>query len=160
MSLTKASGWTHTQPYNGASNEWETPPELIAALGEFDDDPCLPGKTDGLVRKWQGRVWLNPPYGPLTKAFLRKLAKHGNGIALTFARVETRWFHSIAWRADAIFFFAGRLHFYKNGVRSKGNAGGPSCLIAYGDSNIEAIRQAGFRGVLITDVEYVVEPWK
>ena len=107
-------------------DEWLTPPEITNALGEFDLDPCQPIKPpfihakigfnvldNGLSQKWTGRVWCNPPYGRETFKWLNKLAKHGDGIALIFARTETKGFHSEIWnKADAIFFFRGRLRFY------------------------------------------------
>lgn len=85
------------------SEEWFTPPELIKALGEFDLDPCSPvnrpwdtakkhytKEVDGL---WEGRVWLNPPYGKETFKWIERLAHHGDGIALIFARTDTKGFH-------------------------------------------------------------------
>ncbi len=32
----------HQRAYTGFTNEWLTPPEIIAALGPFDLDPCAP----------------------------------------------------------------------------------------------------------------------
>jgi hypothetical protein len=144
--------------------EWLTPPEIIEALGPFDLDPCAsimrPWSTarehftvldNGLKKDWTGRVWMNPPYGQKTKVWLARLAQHGNGIALTFARTETDMFHRFVWgAADALFFFAGRLNFYHaDGRRSGYNAGGPSVLIAYGEINAQRLKASGFDGKYI-----------
>lgn len=138
----------HHRPHKGASDDWLTPPDIIDALGPFDLDPCIsvdqPWKTgqrgydvslDGLAQEWSGFVWLNPPYGPQTGKWLRKLADHGSGIALIFARTETKDFHGEVWeRADALFFFKGRLHFHfpVSGEAADFNAGAPSVLVGYG----------------------------
>ncbi len=143
------------------SDEWLTPPEIIKALGEFDLDPCSPicrpwdtAKNhytildNGLTKKWVGRVWMNPVYGRQCIKWLSKLADHGNGISIIFARTETEMFFKQVWdRADSIFFFQGRLHFHTvNGKRAKSNAGGPSCLISYGEKNVQSISDSGLRG--------------
>jgi hypothetical protein len=134
-------------------DEWLTPPKIIKALGDFDLDPCAPinppwqtaakqydVRDDGLKQVWEGRVWCNPPYGRETFKWIDKLATHGNGIALIFARTETIGFHEHIWnRADAIFFFKGRLKFFHvNGVEG-GSANAPSCLVAYGKENVNAL---------------------
>ena len=89
-----------------SSDEWYTPKEVLKALGRFDLDPCAPvhplwptaevmydRDMDGLSLKWEGRVWLNPPYSrPLIEQFVRKLAEHGNGIALLFNRCDSKMF--------------------------------------------------------------------
>ncbi|MDD3089749.1 MAG: DNA N-6-adenine-methyltransferase [Candidatus Omnitrophica bacterium] len=133
------------------TSEWLTPPEILEALGPFDLDPCAPvnrpwdmaGKhytvdDNGLIQQWTGRVWCNPPYGVQTSAWLQLLAHHGDGIALIFARTETETFFRHVWdKADAVLFIQGRLYFYHvNGQRATMNAGAPSCLVAYGQSNI------------------------
>ena len=112
---------------NTANNdEWLTPPDILRAVGPFDLDPCAPAvrpwpmaarhysrPDDGLSLPWIGRVWLNPPYGKETFKWLERLADHRNGLALIFARTETRGFHDQVWtRADAVFFFRGRLAFH------------------------------------------------
>jgi hypothetical protein len=155
------------------TDEWLTPPEIIKALGEFDVDPACPivrpwdtarmhftKQENGLIQGWDGRVWLNPPYGSEAAEWLHRLAQHGNGISLIFARTETDMFFRNVWRkADSIFFFEGRLHFYNvHGIRAKMNAGAPSCLVAYGDDNVQAIEDAGLKGkhVHLTSMQMVV----
>jgi hypothetical protein len=144
--------------------DWLTPPEIIKSLGSFHLDPCTPRKMpwttasfrytkakDGLFEPWYGRVWCNPPYGKKTFEWLRKLANHGNGIALVFARTETKGFHSEVWgKADAIFFFKGRIKFYRVDGTQGGTANAPSCLVAYGKDNVKALKNCGLNGKLIT----------
>src|SRR5437763_5696 len=88
-----------------------------------------PRRSDlGWTRRWTGRVFMNPPYGPETGKWLARLADHGDGIALIFARTETEMFHRHGWqRADAMLFLRGRLHFHSvDGARAAANAGAPS----------------------------------
>jgi hypothetical protein len=135
-------------------DEWLTPPEIISALGVFDLDPCAAEdrpwdtakkhytiKENGLRSPWWGRVWLNPPYGYALREWMGRLAEHGNGIALTFARTETKVFFESVWgKAGAIIFLRGRLTFYhSDGTRANNNSGGPSCLIAYGEHNTRVL---------------------
>lgn len=138
------------------ADEWLTPPYIISALGPFDLDPCSPVNRpwdtaathyskidDGLSLPWKGRVWLNPPYGKETFKWMERLAKHGNGIALIFARTETKGFHTQIWnKAKAVFFFEGRLKFHYVDGRQGNTANAPSCLIAYDDDNAGAIVNA------------------
>lgn len=137
------------------SHVWLTPPEILRALMPFDLDPCAapsprpwPTATrhielpeDGLAAEWQGRVWCNPPFGSQTWAWLERMADHGNGIALCFARTDTEGFDRTVWkRADAVMFLRGRPSFYRpDGTKAKGNCGGPICLIAYGERNVNAL---------------------
>ena len=158
------NGMGSHQSANMGKDEWLTPPEIIRSLGDFDLDPCSPIKRpwptakvhytiedDGLSTEWDGRVWCNPPYGKEAAKWLEKLENHGNGIALIFARTETKMFFKYVWnKADAIFFFDGRLTFYHvNGKRATANGGAPSCLVAYGSENVKAIEKSGLPGVLI-----------
>lgn len=145
-------------------DEWLTPREIIQSLGPFDLDPCSPVNRpwptasrhftimdDGLSQPWEGKVWLNPPYGQHTDSWLEKMADHGNGIALIFARTETEtWFNWVWPKAHAVFFFAGRLFFHHvNGQRAKHNAGAPSALVAYGERNSNALAISSLRGKLL-----------
>lgn len=158
------SGIGSHQSARSESDEWLTPPEIIEELGPFDLDPCSPvirpwetaalhytREDNGLSKKWQGRVWLNPPYGAQTGVWLGRLSEHGNGIALIFARTETSFFHRCIWRkANAVLFLFGRLYFHHgNGERAKANSGGPSVLVAYGTENAERLRDCNIVGKFI-----------
>ena len=103
------------------------------------------------MKEWQGRVWCNPPYGGETKKWLAKFAEHGNGIALIFVRTETQQFFDYIWPlANGILFLKGRLTFCSAyGRPATATAGSPSCLVAYGRENVEALAISGLAGKLI-----------
>lgn len=152
-----------SHPYSArpvaATHNWLTPRFILDALGRFDLDPCAaPGWTtadrmiclpdDGLTAEWQGRVWCNPPFGDQTAPWLTRMAEHGNGIALTFARTDTQWFADLVFaHASGVLFLTGRPHFHHpDGSRAKGNSGGPICLIAYGNRNAGALAASELPG--------------
>jgi len=151
----KRDGFGHESPFEGDSNDWITPKWIIDAFdslapkGErfFDLDPCasltqpwptaarmFTERDNGLMQPWEGRVYCNPPYGPHTGVWCEKLAKHGNGIALIFARVETRLWHDFIFPlAAAVLFPAGRMLIARpDGTVGKATSGAPSAIIAYG----------------------------
>ncbi len=158
-----------THPYKSrpvaGTHVWLTPPQIIKSLGVFDLDPCAapeprPWDTalrhitlpeDGLKTEWFGRIWCNPPFGSHATAWLSRMAQHDNGIALAFARTETRMFQNHVWPyAHSVLFISGRPNFHMpNGERAKGNSGGPICLIAYGEKNTEALEKSGIAGKLV-----------
>ncbi len=156
----------HTKPNRGEHVTWLTPPSILRNLGEFDLDPCSapsprPWVTakrhielpeDGLAVEWEGRVWLNPPYGTgIMEPWLEKMAKHRSGVLLTFARTETEWFRQYIWEAaTALLFVHGRLYFhYPDGTEAKGNSGGPSVLAAYSAQDALALCDSGIRGAYV-----------
>jgi hypothetical protein len=146
------------------TDTWLTPPDLLAALGPFDLDPCAASEprpwptaarhicrpADGLRAPWDGRVWVNPPYSQ-AGAWLGRLARHGRGTALIFARTETALFYRHVWRAaSALLFLEGRLTFHRpDGRPGRANAGGPSVLIAYGDGDADLLERSGLAGALV-----------
>jgi hypothetical protein len=143
--------------------EWLTPPELVKKLGEFDLDPCTPInppfthaktnyniKDNGLEKKWFGRVYLNPPYGKGMDVWLEKLKIHKNGIALIFARTETKCFFKHIWDdADAVLFVKGRIKFLDINGKQKGTPGAPSVFIAYGEDNAILLKKSKIEGKFI-----------
>jgi hypothetical protein len=149
----------------GTSDVWLTPPELLGALGPFDLDPCTPEvqpwptaarryteADDGLLQPWEGRVWLNPPYSrPGYSLFMARMARHGWGTALIFARTETRDFFEHVWRrAHALLFIEGRLFFHDvHGRRARANAGAPSVLCAYGMADAEILSACSIAGQFV-----------
>jgi len=146
----------------GASQVHLTPRWIIEVLGPFDLDPCAadPRPWDcagrniceaegGLDAKWDGRVWLNPPFDRYKVGrWIGRLAEHGRGTALLHARTETAWFR-ICWnKASAILFMPQRLIFVKpdgtpcttkQGERA--NSGAPPVLVAFGDYDAMRLRQ-------------------
>lgn len=148
------------------TDTWLTPPHILAALGEFDFDPCAapeprPWPTarrmnarldgDGLAMEWHGRVWCNPPYGKEAALWLRRMAEHGNGTALVFARTETEMWQRDVWpRAGGILFVGGRLTFCRpDGQPAEFNGGGPSALIAYGQRDCDTLRNSSLPGYYV-----------
>lgn len=116
----------HAQ-YNSGENEWYTPAEYIAAardvMGGIDLDPAssaLANETvlatrfyakddDGLAQRWEGRVWMNPPYSKdLIYPFCDKLAEEYANEHVTQAVVlvnngnDTAWYARIAELASGL----------------------------------------------------------
>jgi phage N-6-adenine-methyltransferase len=123
--------------HSSASAQWNTPPEVIGrvleTLGDIDLDPCSnPGEPnvparrhfteadDGLAHPWHGRVYMNPPYGDVIKAWVQKLAAEfesgrvTEAIALVPARTDTAWFRELP--AEYVCFWTGRLRFSEAGA--------------------------------------------
>jgi hypothetical protein len=156
-----SDGFGHEKPREGETNDWITPRWVVDAFnslrgGEwfFDLDPCSsmtqPWPTakrgitvakDGLNAKWEGTVWCNPPYGPHTKHWVTKLARHGDGVALIFARLETKlWQDDIFPTASGFLFPRRRITFARpDGTVPKATAGAPSAFVAFGGECRDAL---------------------
>lgn len=147
-------------------DDWYTPPEIIHSLGEFDLDPAtcsdailinnsarkyFTKEDDGLKQKWEGRVWLNPPYTPpLLRLFLEKMAEHNDGIALTGSRIDTKWFHDVVLEhASAIKLLYNRIKFYDAKSRQSKQPKNGSILVAFGEKNAEILSRNLTKGKFI-----------
>lgn len=161
----------HQTPRKNRTDEWLTPPAVLAALGEFDLDPCAPMdrpwptarhhytvQDNGLILPWFKRVFLNPPYlRTVIGRWLARMAAHNHGTALIFARTETDAFFRYVWeQASALLFLRGRLDFHtvdgKQALRPSGtaaNAGAPSVLCAYGPRDAEVLAFCGLNGQFV-----------
>ena len=164
-------GFGFEKPGKGNTNDWLTPLGIPQRLGPFDLDPCgcagMPWRIatttyflpdhDGLIEPWCGRVFCNPPYGPNVGDWARRMAAHGNGIMLIFLRTDTTtWQRDILPFADAALLLDGRVRFYRpSGERGKSGTA-PSVLLAHGQSNVEALRNAGIAGALYLKAEMLV----
>lgn len=116
--------------YSNRSDEWPTPQAFFDALdAEFDFtlDPCATRENakcpifftkeqDGLRQDWgTHRVFCNPPYGRMMRAWARKCLEASSSgalvVLLAHARTDTRWFHDWVYGKAEIRFVRGRLRF-------------------------------------------------
>ena len=147
-----------------ATPDWITPREVLEDLGTFDLDPCAskvqpwPCATNsialpmnGLEAIWKGRVWLNPPHGTDTAKWMRKIADHGFGTALVFARTDAPFFAANVWsKASALYFLKGRIRFNRpDGSSAKRAAGAASMLVAYGKYDAEQLENCQLPGSFV-----------
>ena len=165
----KAAGFTHDNKDN-LTVDWYTPPYIFDALGvQFDLDPCAPVggvpwipaakhytvADDGLAQQWNGSVWCNPPYGKYTGAWMDKMNRHKNGIALVFSRTDCKWFHEYVANADALLFLKGRVKFVDAyGATGGSGVGSGSMLAAWGADNVTALSRMAKMGWLVINSRY------
>jgi phage N-6-adenine-methyltransferase len=122
---------------NSGDFEWYTPKVLTDAakvvMGGIDLDPAsselanksvgaeqyFTAETNGLARKWKGRVWLNPPYARgLMDDFCDKLAEEvragrvDQAVVLTNNATETGWFHTLLAVSSGMCLLRGRVKFW------------------------------------------------
>src|SRR5579872_1504519 len=115
--------------FSSASAEWATPQclfdELSRLFGGFTLDPCATAanakcetfftrERDGLTQRWEGKVFVNPPYGReigrwVAKAYEESL-RGALVVCLLPARTDTRWWQDYAKRGH-VHFLRGRLRF-------------------------------------------------
>ena len=148
------------------SGVWLTPRWILDALGEFDLDPCaapdpslwptarehISPPRDGLAEPWPATdfVWCNPPYNRQAGPWIARMADHGHGIALLFARTCTGWFADNVFNhpnASALLYLRGRVKFVRpDTFDAPDNGGAPSVLVGYGPVAAWRLRQCGLRG--------------
>lgn len=134
---------------NSGNNEWYTPAEYIEAarevMGSIDVDPASNDiaqetvkaktyytvETNGLDKKWNGNVWMNPPYasdliGKFIEKLINELPNIEQAIVLVNNATETEWFSKLIGNADAVCFPRSRVKFYmpdgKTGAPLQGQA--------------------------------------
>ncbi|WP_237761874.1 phage N-6-adenine-methyltransferase [Stenotrophomonas maltophilia] len=177
-------------PAAQSTDTWLTPPELIwgspkegyTGLGPFDLDPATPENgmpwptaarmlkpsDDGLASEWPADafVFMNPPFGRGQEAWMEKMANHpGGGIALVFARTETKWFQRFVLNhpnISAVVFQDGRLKFHRaNGDVGDAPPAGPA-WIAYGEEGARrlkrAVREGQIRGCYL-ELDFARVSW-
>lgn len=138
--------------YTSATPEWYTPDKIVDRVvdvfGQIDLDPCsnssdwreaaIPAEKyytkedDGLAQPWNGRVYMNPPYGDEIPAWVERMktayeaGEISDAIALLPARTDTVWFQTLA--DYRMCFVRGRLRF----SQSENSAPFPSVVVYLG----------------------------
>jgi hypothetical protein len=122
---------------NTGNNEWYTPAEYVACvrkvLGEIDCDPAstplanevVQARTfytkeqNGLIRPWNGRVFLNPPYSKtLITRFANKFhyevlsGSITEAIVLVHNSTDCQWWQTFAFYASAMCLTGHRIEYY------------------------------------------------
>lgn len=147
-----------TALFTSKSATFLTPPHVLDAVcqvGAIDFDPCPHPAAEatrlakhhnpfpdfnGLTTPWaryqsdRGVTFVNPPYGRALSSWADKMASETANtiICLVPARVETRWWHTLAKHTVAWCAIGGRLKFYdEHGVETPNSAPFPSavCLL-------------------------------
>ncbi len=108
---------------------WATPQAFFDGVNKefgFELDVCaMPENAkcpkyytpdlDGLSQKWEGRCWMNPPYGREIGRWVKKAYDSAVDGALVVgllpARTDTKWFHDYIYGNAEIRFIKGRLRF-------------------------------------------------
>lgn len=157
---------------NSGENEWYTPAVYLDAarhvMGGIDLDPASCARANetvraaqyftkedsGLSHRWDGAVWLNPPYAqPLIGQFVDKLRLElpniDAAITLTNNATETTWGQSLIHHCQVICFPAGRIKFVdKAGAQSGAPLQGQ--MICYFGADVDSFTSAfcGFGQIL------------
>lgn len=153
--------------------EWYTPAHVFHALGlRFDCDvahpprydlpvdrwiepaPCLPlfytKEQDGLSRCWEGRVWMNPPFGARNQIvpWLARFMAHRDGVAFVPDRTSAPWWQTYAPQADALLFISPKVKMLSPiGLEPSNSPGQGTTLLACGRESVEALHRAENAGL-------------
>ncbi len=102
-------------------------------------------EQDGLAQPWLGMVWLKPPYDRREIGkWIARLAEHGRGVALVYARTDTAWFQD--YPPDGLLLLRGRVHFIERKGSSTVSGASPSMLMAYGKEAVDGLACSTLRG--------------
>jgi len=105
--------------FSSRNDDWSSPAWVVQAaekmMGAIDLDPASPTidgpipaslrytkETNGLIQDWNGRVFLNPPYGREIGIWVKKAIQEydagrmSEAIILLPARTDTKWFDVIS----------------------------------------------------------------
>jgi hypothetical protein len=121
--------------YQSQKSDWNTPESLLKHVYAFwpdgvSLDPCSNSTSivvaslrwdgsegqNGLTKPWEGRVFVNPPYGREITDWIEKIqcevsARDCEVLVLVPARTDTRWWHLAMKDCRAVCFLKGRLKF-------------------------------------------------
>ncbi|WP_200819447.1 DNA N-6-adenine-methyltransferase [Tolypothrix sp. NIES-4075] len=133
---------------------WYTPPHIVElvvrVLGGIDLDPCadddrqitarshFTASDDGLLRSWNGRVFMNPPYSCPGKWMKKlqaevELGRVTEAIALLPAATDTNWLSPVL-HTQPVCFWKGRIKFLDANYQPKLAARQSHVLVYWGEN--------------------------
>lgn len=127
--------------FSSKTDLWETPQDLFDRLNDihhFTLDVCATSENakcdnyyspeiDGLLQKWEGTCWCNPPYGREIEKWIKKAYESDCKVVMLLpSRTDTKWFHDYCIKGE-IEFIKGRLKF----GNSKNAAPFPSMIVIF-----------------------------
>jgi phage N-6-adenine-methyltransferase len=131
--------------FSSATDDWATPQDFFdrmnSRFGPFELDVCADNENakcphyftaedNGLAQQWEGRCWMNPPYGRTIRHWMRKAYESSLAgatvVCLVPARTDTAWWHDFAARGK-VEFIRGRLKFGGH----KNSAPFPSAIVIF-----------------------------
>ncbi|MCS4277924.1 site-specific DNA-methyltransferase (adenine-specific) [Mycetocola sp. BIGb0189] len=150
-------GTVNSGLFTSSTDEWPTPADLFETLDrefQFTLDPCANADNakceryftvddDGLSQRWDGAVFMNPPYGRQMRHWIEKAYRSARDgatvVALIPARTDTTYWHQFVMRAAEVRFIEKRLHFSSQrhddrvaeGKASAHNAPFPSVVVVF-----------------------------
>ncbi len=145
------------------NDEYYTPKYIFDALGcEFDMDVAAPVDLtyvstpakqfiheDSLNFRWNGFVWMNPPYSGRNgkSVWLDKFAENNNGIALMPDRTSAPWWPVAAKKAYALLFVYEKIKFIKPDCTVEKSPGNGTTFFAHGEKGVNALYTAEHSGL-------------
>lgn len=146
MSVTRTPSLFNGGLRSSERKDWATPQDFFDALNSefgFTLDACATPETakcpryftpedDAFWQRWEGVVFMNPPYGRQIGRWIRKARQEAeNGatvVCLIPSRTDTKWWHEDVMKAREIRFIPGRLYFDDG----DGRAPFPSAIVVFG----------------------------
>lgn len=97
---------------------------------------------DGLSQRWEGLVFMNPPFGGRFGhvPWLTKFFDHGSGVAIVRAYTSSSWWHDHMPRAECLCFPRGKTKFIRPDGSIGRSPGHGIVLIGMGNLAIDALK--------------------
>ncbi|MCE2497797.1 MAG: hypothetical protein J4F28_02160 [Nitrosopumilaceae archaeon] len=146
QSITKNDEWgTPIDILRNGCREFHINPKLDVAASRYLHIPyCTKYYTiddDALTRPWDMDWWCNPPYTRVRDFVgygIKQVEMHGvRGLFLTYAKVDTRWWHDLIEPHCRYKFIRGRVRFLTPYGQQRGPAPYPSVYIYVGPETVQ-----------------------
>ena len=103
--------------YNKACVDYKVRPILDTCTNIFNAkcSAFYTIKDDALGKQWDRDFYMNPPYSKVKQfvryAYEQHLKHNVNGLVLTYAKTDTKWFHQYIQGKAEVHFIEGRIKF-------------------------------------------------